>query len=383
MKKSDEIRAKITTLKAKAQALVDKDDVKLEELQAIRNDIATAENKLAIQEDIEKAAGTPAPNAMAHNQVNPLETKQKDTNEKYKVALYNCLRGRGTVDERDMLVQNALSSGVPADGGYLIPADQQTAIKELMRELNPLRDLVNVETVTTLSGSRNIEKDAAHTPFPTITEGATIAESDSPEFQNVPFTIKTKGGVMTIPNTLMADNTANLEAYINRWLAKKGVATENALIISILSSLTGVAVSTFDDVKKIINVTLDPSISAMATALTNQDGYNYLDTLKNSDGDYLMQKSPVDPTKKMLLGVIPVRVVSNKTLTTTDNVAPLYIGSFSEGVTLFDREAISLLSTNIGAGSFETNSTKVRAIMRLDSAQVDTSAIVKGEITIA
>ncbi|BEI54992.1 phage major capsid protein [Lactiplantibacillus plantarum] len=42
-------------------------------------------------------------------------------------------------------------------------------------------------------------------------------------------------------------------------------------------------------------------------------------------------------------------------------VYPLYYGDLSQAVTLFDRENASLLTTNIGAGAFEKDQTKIRA----------------------
>ncbi|MBC2855613.1 phage major capsid protein [Cetobacterium sp. 2A] len=48
-------------------------------------------------------------------------------------------------------------------------------------------------------------------------------------------------------------------------------------------------------VKDIMDVTLDPSISALAKVITNQDGFNYLNKLKDSQGNYLLEKDPKNP----------------------------------------------------------------------------------------
>ena len=55
---------------------------------------------------------------------------------------------------------------------------------------------------------------------------------------------------------------------------------------------------------------------------------------------------------------------------------PLYIGDLKEAVTLYDRENMSLLTTNIGGGAFETDTTKVRVIDRFDVQLVDDEAVV-------
>ena len=175
--------------------------------------------------------------------------------------------------------------------------------------------------------------------------------------------------ILPVPNNLLADNTANLANYLNRWLAKKQVATRNKLIVDLLATKAKTAVASADDLKTITNITLDPTISAMSVVVTNQTGFNWLDTLKDSEGNYLLQKDPTMPTRKLLFGIHPVEVYSNKTL--------------KEAVTLFDREAMSLLSTNIGGDAFKKNRTDIRAITREDIKLVDSDAFVYGHVTIA
>ncbi len=51
-----------------------------------------------------------------------------------------------------------------------------------------------------------------------------------------------------------------------------------------------VAVDSLDDLKKkIFNILLDPAIALTAGVVTNQDGYNWLDSLKDKDGKYILQ----------------------------------------------------------------------------------------------
>jgi len=53
----------------------------------------------------------------------------------------------------------------------------------------------------------------------------------------------------------------------------------------------------------------------------------------------------------------------------------------SQAITLFDRENMSLLPTNIGAGAFETDTTKIRVIDRFDVKATDSEALVAGSFT--
>ncbi|MGL5427088.1 MAG: phage major capsid protein, partial [Cetobacterium sp.] len=144
-------------------------------------------------------------------------------------------------------------------------------------------------------------------------------------------------------------------------------------------------ISTIDDVKDVMDVKLDPSISAIAKVVTNQDGFNYLNKLKDSQGNYLLEKDPKAPTKKLLNGR-EIIVLSNRILAsvgTTDKKAPLIIGSLTDAIVLFDRETIELKSTDVGGDAFKKNRIDMRAIMRLDVKKFDSLAVVYGEIPIS
>ena len=180
----------------------------------------------------------------------------------------------------------------------------------------------------------------------------------------------------------MNDTDTKIRTYLNKWLAKKSVATENKNILTVLKTGTKKTLKTIDDVKNILNVELDPTISNNAVVVMNQDAFNLFDKMKDTDGNYLLEKDPTNLTKKLLLGK-PVHVLSNKILPTNAQNAPVFIGNLKEAIVLFDREQLSLLSTNIGKGAFEKNLTNVRAILRHDVKKFDAGAFVFGEISTA
>ncbi|MHB9950782.1 phage major capsid protein [Clostridium botulinum] len=394
MKLSDEMKQELQGLQNEAKGLINKEDVTAEEINNKSKEIETLKAKITMQENIEEEERKEIEDKINTGIAKELgkdgnmeETKNKQ--ELYKEGFYNALRGKRVTEEQATVLEefnNALSSNTDEDGGYTIPIDQQTAIKELKREFKSLETLVNTEPVTTPKGNRNIEKDAEYTPFAEFEEGEDVPTTDSPQFVNISYVIKDRGGILPVPNNLLADNTANLASYLNKWLAKKQVATRNKLIVDLLATKAKTAVASADDLKTITNVTLDPAISAMSVVVTNQTGFNWLDTLKDSEGNYLLQKDPTMPTKKLLFGIHPVEVYSNKTLkndTTSGTKAPIIIGALKEAVTLFDREAISLLSTNIGGDAFKKNRTDIRAITREDVKLVDSDTFVYGQVTIA
>lgn len=289
---------------------------------------------------------------------------------------------------KSMAVRNAanMNEGAGEAGGFIVPTDEQTKINELKRALNPLSALVRVENVNTMSGTRVLEKASDMTPFASVAELAAIGEIDGPKFTQVKYAIKKFAGILPISEELLADSDQNLLAYVNGWLAKKSVATENAQILAVLKTLTKAPLTNLDGIKDLLNVTLDPTISLMSSVLTNQDGFNFLDKQKDTDGRYLLQPNPLDSTQKLLFGK-PVTVVSNKVLPTDTSVAsakkaPVIIGSFTDAVVLFDRRATTLTGTSVGGDAWKRDSYDVKAVTRIDVQKFDDKAVVFGELTI-
>ena len=289
---------------------------------------------------------------------------------------------------KSMAVRNAanMNEGAGEAGGFIVPTDEQTKINELKRALNPLSALVRVENVNTMSGTRVLEKASDMTPFASVAELAAISEIDGPKFTQVKYAIKKFAGILPISEELLADSDQNLLAYVNGWLAKKSVATENAQILAVLKTLTKAPLTNLDGIKDLLNVTLDPTISLMSSVLTNQDGFNFLDKQKDTDGRYLLQPNPLDSTQKLLFGK-PVTVVSNKVLPTDTSVAsakkaPVIIGSFTDAVFLFDRQATTLTGTSVGGDAWKRDSYDVKAVTRIDVQKFDDKAVVFGELTI-
>lgn len=389
MKYSADLKQQLVTLQNEARELVKNEDAKAEQIDAKATEIENLKAKIKMQEQIEDEEQQNAENKIGLGGMKPLEDGVDDK-ATYEDAFYNALAGKLlTAEQGEVLTKfnNALSSSTGEDGGYLIPVDQQTEINELKRAYEPLENLVTVEPVVTLTGSRNLEKDAQYTPFAEFAEGEDVPASDTPQFVNITYAIKDRGGILPVPNNLLADNKANLKAYLNRWLAKKQVATRNKLIVDLLKTKAKTALTSIDDVKNVLNVTLDPAISAMSQIVMNQDSFNTFDKMKDGDDKYLLQPDPTDPTKKLLAGR-PVKVVSNKVIATrTDEAtskkyAPVIIGSLKEAVVLFDRQAMSLLATTIGGTAFGKNRTEIRAITREDVKGFDLEAVVFGEIEV-
>ena len=280
--------------------------------------------------------------------------------------------------------------------GVTIPEDIRTDIIELRRSADNLEQYVNVEGVVTKNGSRNIEVDAESVPFDNVEEEADFLDMDEPKFRNIKYTIKKKGGILKMTAELFEDTAANIMAYINKWIAKKTKATRNAMILKVLNEMTKgkeIVVSNIDSLKDIFNEELDPAVAATSIVLTNQSGFNYLDKLKDSDGNYILQKDPTQQTKgKLLFGEYPIVKLSKKTLKSTPILDtdgstikgykhPIFCGDLKEAVTLFDRNVLTIDMNDKGAGLWEKDQTGVKVRDRFDVQPVDDDAVIKGEVT--
>ena len=225
--------------------------------------------------------------------------------------------------DEDIAVYNAAITSDTSDKGegevgigITIPEDIRTDIIELRRSSDNLEQYVNVESVTTKT--RNIEVDADSTPFDNVDEAADFPEMDEPTFVQIKYEIKKKGGILKMTAELLEDTASNIMAYINKWIAKKTKATRNAMILKTLNAMTKgkeVTIENLDSLKDVFNEDLDSAIAAGAVVVTNQSGFNYLDKLKDKDGNYILQKDTTQKTKgKLLFGEYPIIKLSKKTL---------------------------------------------------------------------
>lgn len=317
----------------------------------------------------------------------------KNSNECIR-AFCACIRA-GARNDRQALTENmdivtravrneGMVEGTPADGGLIVPKDVQTMINEQMRALSPLSDIFTVENVTSNTGSR-VRDTSPTTGFTKIAENSNINKDDKPTFANVEYNVQKYALIVPVSNDLLADTDQNLLAYLSRWLGKKAVITENSLLLGLLKTLDGsataiTAADAIKNLKTMKNKNLDPAFIAGMSYITNQDGFNFLDTLTDNDGRPLLQPNVAAGTGYMFAGK-PIHVLSNSHLASADTT-PIYMGDFKQFGTLFRRAVMSIKSTDVGGNAWGNDTTEVRAITRLDAQKFDDKAAIAGKITL-
>lgn len=375
---------------------------------AAQNELADVDAEIArVQAIMDAEASVPAPEGGMPQEPGAQSGEGEAVNSAECMhAFAECIRAqargnRRAFDEnadivrRAAAVENAsqMTEGTPADGGLIVPEDVQTTINELRRSLVPLADLFAVENVSFLSGTRVVDTQPTK-GFTKMSEMETIPNDDKPMFAKIPYKVEDYGLFLPVSNDLLRDTDQTLLAYIARWMAKKQVITENNLLVTKLAALdakatAATAANVIATLKKLLNVSLDPAISATAHFIVNQDGFNALDQLLDANKRPLLQPDPSAAVGKMLFGR-PVSVVSNGSLASVTSetsspstTTPIYFGDFTQYATLFRRQPMEIASTDVGGSAWRTNSTEVRAITRLDAKVFDSAAAAAVKLTLS
>ena len=362
---------KVENLNEKLNVAMLDDSVTAEELQKIKNERDTAKMKRDMfKEQYTEARANEVVN-MSEEDKKPLTENEEEVKANFVKDFKNLVRGR----YQNLLDSKTDHSG--SDAGLTIPQDIRTAINTLVRQYDSLQEYVNVENVTTLTGSRVYEKWTDITGLANIDdEAGKIADIDDPKLSLIKYTIKRYAGISTVTNSLLADSAENILAWLSGWIAKKVVVTRNKAILGVVDKLpTKPTLTKWDDIID-LEAKVDPAIKQTSFFLTNTSGFTALKKVKNALGDYLMERDVKSPTGYSIDG-FAVKEISDRWLpNASSGVMPLYFGDLKQAVTLFDRQQMSLLSTNIGGGAFETDTTKVRVIDRFDVVATDTEAFV-------
>lgn len=286
------------------------------------------------------------------------------------------------------LAKGMVVEGTDADGGYTVPEDIQTRVIEHKDAMVDLKKFVTVEPVSALSGARTYQKIEDVEGFATVAEAQTIPELANPHFDRVDYVIEKYAGFLPVSNEVLNDaNPTRIADVVAKWFAKNSVATTNRLIVAAINTKDAVDLKDLDGIRKAVTVTLGQAYKHSAILLTNDDGLNYLDTLKDANQRPLLNPDPTTSnrwTLRMGNVMIPIETVPNKTMKTNEDKIPFVVGDLKEGIVCFDRESLSILaSTTATVGNvsaFGQDLTLFRGIERLDVVVSDDNAFVNGYI---
>lgn len=373
----------INDLKKKVIDLTDAG--KLDEAKEAKEDLKAAQEKFDLLKDVVEVSEPVAP---------VIEEHAKPANKKDPVKAF--------ADAARARFANSMNEGTPTDGGYTVPEDIQTRINEYRDAKVSLIDLVTTEPVSTKSGARTYKNRSQQTGFVEVAEGAAIPAKATPQFSRITYSIKKYAGFLPVTNELFEDSDANITNLLTSWLGDESRVTRNKLILSKVESGTATAiagttdVARIDSIKDILNKTLGQAFKPTSTIITNDDGLAWLDKVKDSDNNYILNPDPTAPANLRLrtgATVVPLMIVpdadmpSDTTTTAGSTIIPFVIGDLKAGIKFFDRQQMTLKISDIATAgtlnAFDEDMTLLRAIEREDCVVTDAQAYVYATLTLA
>ena len=382
-KKMRELLRKIEEKRALAKGYTEGENKDLEKAKQILDEIDKLQEEYEVEKrlfEAEKEAEKLSDKDIAkvekeiENKKENKGKKEENSIEKFAKQIRNIAKG--------------LNEGTPADGGYTVPEEISTLVEQRREAKASLIDLVSVKNVTTNKGSRTFKKRSQQTGFTKVGEGGKITSTSTPQFERMDYVISKYAGYLPITNELLEDTDTNIVNIIVEWLGDESRVTRNKIILDLIKTQDEVELDGLDDIKKVLNVTLGSAFKSTSVIVTNDDGLQYLDTLKDNDGKYLLQPNPANPMEMRLSAgatTVPVRVIPNADLATTSNKIPFIIGDLKEGIRFFDRKQLTINTSNVAAigelNAFEEDLTLFRGIEREDCKIRDEEAFVNGYIS--
>lgn len=374
MDKMTELREQLENLRNEAQKLIT--EGKAEEA---KNKIALAH---AVKQEMELQMQLDEQERMA------LEAKSKSQKQGEQKgagavrAMIKRMLGKPLTEAENALLIPSSAPGTNGEG-YILPQEISTRIREKMRDYSGIRDVIGYMPSSALTGSFPVEKFDTLKGLVDFSDGTEGAEVDDIQFENVTFALKEMAAFISISNTMLAVTDNSLIEYIARVFSKKAVVTEVTKAVEAMKKgKSAKPLTNLDDLKESINTDIDPAALMGSVILTNQDGFNWMDKQKDSNGRGLLQPDPTNATQKMYKG-LPIKVLSNGLLKTAESKIPFFYGNLKEGIILVDLDGIINFASSREAG-FTKNVTIARLIEWVDVVQADKSdkCYCYGEVTV-
>lgn len=376
-KKMREILTKINEKKELAKTYMEGEEKDIEKASAILDEIESLEKEYKVEERIYN---------MEKNDNAPDEAEIKSKKE------VNVKKAFGADVKK--FVNKALDLETGATGvSAVVPEEISTEIERLIELEEDLSNEIEWRDKKTKSGKDRVKLRSSYQGFGSIEEGGKIPKTGAPQFGTIDWNITKYGGYIPATNEMLDDSDEDIAQDMIDWLSSECRITRSKLVKAIIDKRPQVDLKNLDGIKKTVTVTLGSTFKNISKIITNDDGLNYLDTLKDTNGRPLLNPNPTDSAKLQLRcgsTVINITTYSNETLPTVNNKMPFIIGSLKEGIRGYKRKGLSLLSSNtatVGTGddalnAFEEDLTLIRGITRLDTELRDEKAFVNGYITI-
>lgn len=334
------------------------------EVEEAKASLAQAENDLKLYESSIEKGG--AENTGGKEV--PQETKT------YRESVNEFIRSKGTVVNEDLRMATKdevlvpMNEIIPTTDGVkkadVKPVSSEEILYTPAREVKTVVDLkqfTSIHPAKKASGKWPVLQRATE-KMVSVEELEKNPKLGKPQFKNVEWEVKTYRGAIPLSQESIDDADVDLVGIVAETIGQMKVNTTNDAIATILKKFEAKTVKNLDEIKKLLNVDLDPAYNV--SFIVSQSFYQTMDTLKDKNGRYLLQDSITSVSGKVFLGK-PVFVLADEVL----GKDTAFVGDFKRGVLFADRKDLGLRwADNEIYGQY------LQAVLRFGVSKVDDKA---------
>ncbi|ALV21056.1 phage major capsid protein [Carnobacterium antarcticum] len=276
-----------------------------------------------------------------------------DPTDEYRNAINNFIRTKGydvnglKMEGKDeaivpySVIKNEITpttDGIVKQDTKLVTSDDTSYIPS--HEVNTVVDLKRFTRLIPAKkgkGSYPVLKSAT-TKMISVAELEKNPKLAKPEFDNVDWTVLTYRGAIPLSQESIDDADVDLISLVNENVNEIKLNTTNSAVATVMKTFTAKNISDLDDLKAIQNVELDPAY--VISYVVSQSFYQFLDTVKDGNGRYLLQDSIISPTGKVFSGH-PIFVIKDEEFGAAGD-SKAWVGDMKRAILFADRKNLGL-----------------------------------------
>lgn len=356
-----ELREKIEGLTTEIRSL--KDENKFDEAEAKLAEMRSLKRELKIQEALDKEEREQLERKKneKRNEDKEVEKRESSKDLEYR-ALVKAMMGKPlTEEERKSITDGNFNSNT----GAIIPSQFINKVDLYRSGKKSLKSYCDVIPVTSDNGK--MPATYLNEELADLEEDTDMVESMI-NMSEIEFKVSDKGMLKKVGNNLLSDSPVNfIDGILAPSFATASVNRENKDIMAVVNTNSKVITVEVDEkVEDVIAKTIsktDDNIAAGLVIVTNEEGYSYIDNLRDASGRKSDDVSYINGTLHFKSKEV-IKISNSRLPQLTELKTMVFYVVNLRTVKFFDRKQIEIAkSTEAG---FKANKTYVRAVERYD-----------------
>lgn len=287
---------------------------------------------------------------LAQVQNNKKGVVKMDTKQKFNELLGKTVKGMNggqLSSEIKMAITDEQVKEFTIDNNELI-IKQNKEYVEIDRTQTRLSDIFIKRNVPAVSGTIVVDVDN-DTPLLDKEAYEEWKDSEALEFKEVSYSVKNKGGRITVDKTLLLASEVDLGKEINKKLDRKLVLTENQLLIEKLNAAQAKTINSIDDLSDLVELGLP--LEKDAVFVISRTAKAQLNKLRDEDGEKIFTKDATARAKYQIFGV-DVLVVEDTVLGTKGQAKGFYASTDAVALVVFAGAKLKYEDTDVFVEKF-------------------------------